>query len=210
MVPGCIRHCHFPDTPELLRNSFKLVSVRNMTSTLVRRWISRITFCVCLYINSLQFKPTSKFYFLSILTKNTLLEKRGNRNAKKPLVKECTHKGKNAMTRYKEIIHHLRSTKQRTQRAKLKWFSMRFSLFLTIWPIVQPFSHYIWVCKLYWFPHGGKKERKRCSFHESHVCLDCPQKRSASGSNPGERIYNHSVKRQHPLLERNQESVTRS
>lgn len=39
---------------------------------------------------------------------------------------------------------------------------------------------YIWVWKLYWFPHRGKTERKRCSFHESHVCLDCPQKRGAS------------------------------
>lgn len=39
---------------------------------------SRITFHVCLYIiqYSLQFNPSSKFYFLSNLTKNTLLEKR--------------------------------------------------------------------------------------------------------------------------------------
>lgn len=28
-----------------------------------------------------------------------------------------------------------------TQRAKLKWFSIRFSLFLTIWPIVHPSFH---------------------------------------------------------------------
>lgn len=55
---------------------------------------SRITFHVCLYINqySLQFNPYSKFYFLSNLTKNTLLEKK-EINANKPLVKECTHKG---------------------------------------------------------------------------------------------------------------------
>lgn len=53
MVPGCIRHCHFPDTSELLRNSFKLVSVRNMTSTLVWRWIRESHFVfVCTLINT--------------------------------------------------------------------------------------------------------------------------------------------------------------
>ena len=53
MVPGCIRHCHFPDTSELLRNSFKLVSVRNMTSTLVWRWIRESHFAfVCTLINT--------------------------------------------------------------------------------------------------------------------------------------------------------------
>lgn len=36
------------------------------------------------------------------------------------------------------------------------------------------------------------------------------KKEVPAGSNPGERIYNHSVKRQHPLLERNWESMTRS
>lgn len=194
-----------------------------MTSTLVWRRVLRIIFHVCLYINqySLHFNPYSKFYFLSKLTKNTWRlggKKEGNRNTKKPLVKEWTHKGEknkqkkqNAMTRYKQILHHWRLTKQQNRRAKTQ------VVFYTFLSLSNNMAHrstllpYIWVCKLYCFPHRGKKERKRCSFHESHVCLDCPQKRSASRKIARrKRIYNHSVKRHHPLLERNWESITRS
>lgn len=100
IVPGCIRHCHFPDTSEPLRNSFKLVSVRNMTSTLVWRWIWESHFVfVCTLINiHYSLSLVVNFYFRVKTHQKHITGKRGNRNAKKPLVKECTHKGKDAMT----------------------------------------------------------------------------------------------------------------
>lgn len=94
--------------------------------------------------------------------------------------KSVLTKEKNAMTSYKEIIHHLRFNETTKSKSKTQ------VVFYTFLSLSNNMAHrstlppYIWVCKLYWFPHRGKKERKRCSFHESHVCLDCPQKRSAS------------------------------
>lgn len=109
------------------------------------------------------------------------------------------------MTKSKEIIHHPDKQNNGIKEQTSSGF-LRFSLYImahssTLLP-------YIWVCKLYWFPHRGKKERKRCSFQKSHVFLDCPQKMPA-GNNPGKRIYNHSVKPQDPLLERNRVQNTR-
>lgn len=69
----------------------------------------------------------------------------------------------------------------------------------------------IWVCKLNQFPHRGKKERKKgARFMKVMFVLIVHKIEVPAGSNSGKRIYNHSVKRQHPLLERNRESVTRS
>lgn len=124
----------------LKEKSFKLVSVRNMTSTLVRRWARESHFMfVCtlinIHYNSILY---SKFYFLSNLT-TTTLEKRKIEMQRNLWSKILLTKEKNAMTRSKEIIYHSRLTKQQNQRAKLKWFSICFSL--TIWPIVQPSSH---------------------------------------------------------------------
>lgn len=190
MVPGCIRHCHSPLTPPNLKNRFiQACFPKKHDISVSLEADSRITLDACLYINqySLQFNPLKVIFFFLLSVKSHqkyITGKEGKRNAKKPLVKECTHKGKkerNAMTRYKEIIHHLSLTKRRNQRAKkLKWFSIRVSLCLNNMARSSTLLPYIWVCKLYCFPHRGKKERKRCSFHESHVCLDCPQKRSAS------------------------------
>lgn len=57
-----------------------------------------------------------------------------------------------------------------------------------------------------------RKEGKKKVLFSWKSCLSwlSTKKELPAGSNPGERIYNHSVKRQHPLLERNWESITRS
>lgn len=55
---------------------------------------SRITFHVCLYIINIHYNSILTVILLSV---KHVTVKEGN--AKKPLVKECTHKGKNAMTR---------------------------------------------------------------------------------------------------------------
>lgn len=55
---------------------------------------------------------------------------------------------------------------------KTKWKSSTRVVFymfhvLTIWPVGwSSLLPYIWVCNFIWFPHRGKKERKRCSFHK--------------------------------------------
>lgn len=62
---------------------------------------------------------------------------------------------------------------------------MVFSLSLTIWPITQHSSHYIWVCKILLVSSQRKEgKKKRCSFHENHVRPDCPQKVTPAGSSP--------------------------
>lgn len=56
-----------------------------------------------------------------------------------------------------------------------------FLVFLTIWPIGwSSLLPYIWVCNFIWFPHRGKKERKKVLFSQKSCCFDCPQKRSAN------------------------------
>lgn len=118
--------------------------------------------------------------------------------------KSVLTKEKNAMTRYnKEIIHHLRLTKQQNQGAKLKWFSIRFSLCLTIWPVVQPSSHTFGSASYTGFLTEERRKEKGALFMKVMFVLIVHKKEVPAGSNPGERIYNHSVKRQHPLLERN-------
>lgn len=192
-----------------------------MTSTLVwRRFRESYFMFVCTLIN---------IHYTSILIVNFTscqnspkthddwggkkreIETQRNLWSKSGLTKGKGKKNQNAMTRYKQILHHWRLTKQQNRRAKTQ------VVFYTFLSLSNNMAHrstllpYIWVCKLYCFPHRGKKERKRCSFHESHVCLDCPQKRSASRKIARrKRIYNHSVKLHHPLLERNWESITRS
>lgn len=167
------------------KNSFKLVSVRNMTSTLVWRWLRGSHFMfVCTLINThYNFQP-----FLEILPsvkshqKHISGKEEGNRNAKKPLVKECTHKGKNAMTRKKEIIHHRRLTKRWTQRAKLKWFSIRFSLFLTIWPVVQPSSRTFGSASYTGFLTEERRKEKGALFMKVMFVLIVHKKEVPAGS----------------------------
>lgn len=75
----------------------------------------------------------------------------------------------------------IRSTEYSNRRAKRKWFC------LTVWPRAS--SHTFGSAVQ--FPHRGKKERKRCSFHESLFWLST--KRIASRDPCGQWRYNHSV-----------------
>lgn len=83
-------------------------------------------------------------------------------------------------------------------------------LFLTIWPIVQPSSHTFGSASYTGFLTEERRKEKGALFMKVMFVLIVHKKEVPAGSNPGERIYNHSVKRQHPLLERNWESITRS
>lgn len=151
-----------------------------MTSTLVWRrfWESYFMF-VCTLIN---------IHYTSILLPVKTHQKHmtggkkkreGNRNTKKPLVRVDSQREKKKMQwrdiRKSLLINETTKSKSKTQVVFYTFLSLSNNVAhrSTLLP-------YIWVCKLYCFPHRGKKERKRCSFHESHVCLDCPQKRSAS------------------------------
>lgn len=79
-------------------------------------------------------------------------------------------------------------------------------LFLTIWPISwSSLLPYIWGGNVICFPHRGKNERKRCSFHKKSCCFDCPHKRSANRRQAQRKnIYNQN-KRHHPSLEGSKE-----
>lgn len=138
----------------------------------------------------------------------TWKKKVGNRKTKKPLVKECTHKG--MKIQWRDQNHPSLKINETTKLKSKTQVVFYIFLVLTLWPVGQPSSHTFGSASYTGFLTEEKKERKRCCFRESHVCLDCPQKRSASRKMSGERIYNHSVKRHHPLLERNRESITRS
>lgn len=79
-------------------------------------------------------------------------------------------------------------------------------LLLTIWPIGwSSLLPYIWVCNFIWFPHRGKKERKRCSFHKKSCLFWLSTKKGCANRRIAQRkrIYNQN-KRHHPSLEGSQ------
>lgn len=112
-----------------LKTSFKLVSARNMTSTLVWRWIRASHFMfVCTFINIHYNSILIVKFTICQISPKTHYWKRGKYKCKETFGQRVySQRKKYAMTRLKEIIHHSRLTKQRNQRAKLKWFSIRFS-----------------------------------------------------------------------------------
>lgn len=89
-------------------------------------------------------------------------------------------------------------------------FYMFLSLFLTIWPIVQPFSHTVGSVSYTGFLTEERRKEKGALLMKVMFVLIVHKKEVPAGSNRGQRMYNHSIKQQHPLLERNYESVTRS
>lgn len=166
MVPGCIRHCHCLDTSSQENNSFQLVSVRNMTSTLVwRRFLESCFMIFCTLINihyTLILRVTFTSCQNSPKTRDLEKKKVGNRKAKKPLVKEWTQ-GKKMQwrDRRKSSI----SQEQRNNKIEEHNSSgfLRFSCF-NIVARRSTFLPHIWVCKLYWFPHRGKEGKKKVLF----------------------------------------------
>lgn len=59
------------------------------------------------------------------------------------------------------------------------------------------------VCSYTGFLTEERRKEKGALFTKVMFVLIVHKKEVPAGSNPGERIYNHSVKPQHPLLERN-------
>lgn len=117
------------------------------------------------------------FHFLS----NSKLEKREKQNSKETFGQiPYSQKGKKGNYKIEGKHPSLQSNKKTKGKSSTRVVVYMF-LVLTIWPISwSSLLPYIWVCNFIWFPHRGKKERKRCSFYKKSCCFDCPQKRSAN------------------------------
>lgn len=79
---------------------------------------------------------------------------------------------------------------------------MFLSLFLTTWTMVQISSHSFGPVNCTGFLTEERRTKKDL-FMKVMFVLIVHKREVAAGNNPGRRIYNHSVKRQHPLLKRN-------
>lgn len=117
------------------------------------------------------------FHFLS----NSKLEKRRKTEQQRNLWSDTVlTKGKKGNYKIEGKHPSLQSNKKTKGKSSTRVVVYMF-LVLTIWPISwSSLLPYIWVCNFIWFPHRGKKERKRCSFYKKSCCFDCPQKRSAN------------------------------
>jgi len=118
------------------------------------------------------------------------------------LVKECTHKGKICNDKIEGNHSSLKINETTKSKSKTQVVFYTF-LFLTIWPVVQPSSHTFGSASYTGFLTEERRKEKGALFMKVMFVLIVHKKEVPAGSNPGERIYNHSVKRQHPLLERN-------
>lgn len=179
MVPGCISH--FMTPPDFKSKIIQACFSKKHDINISLEVSSRITFHVCLYINQYPLQ----FNFLSNLTTTTLekrkIEMQRNLWSKILLTKEKKY----AKTRSKEIIHHSRLTKQQNQRAKLKWFSICFSL--TIWPIVQPSSHTFGSASYTGFLTEERRKEKGALFMKVMFVLIVHKKISASRKQPRQK-----------------------
>lgn len=135
--------------------------------------------------------------------------KEGDRNETKPLVKRSTHKGKNCNNKIKgnNLLLKIGGKKRRSKTQVV------FYTFLSFWqygPIAHTSSHTFGPVSYIGFLTEERRKEKRYLFVKVMFALIVHKREVPARSNPGVRIYNHSVKRQHPLLERNWKSVTHS